>query len=676
MVYIFYSPLFYAVKDYFTEGNKNLRLRVFLITFLVLVIAGLIINYSRPAIYLSKASLLTSTAIDVDKGSSEIDFQHVQTQKKKLLEEGLLKATLARLKSLRNGKDLSGFTLLDVRNMLDVKVIKKTNLLTMRAEGKDPEVLPIAIGAWIDVYFKANVLSAKNMSNNEIKRIKSEINNLDIKINQSQQGIELFRKKHNITSTTKKENKLPARHNILTKSLGNANQKLIKSKLKLSVINEAIAAGQTIVPKLARKSLIELENEHRKLSKELAKFDSQFTRDYLPYKSSAKDLPERIKELEQLIKQKKKTGKGIVWKEAKEDYYNAEQFVLKIRRKLSENKARAVNFNIIFSKYKKLEADLIALKQLAKGVLERLVKVEARQLEEYSQIYVVEKPYINRQPIRPNYSIGSLVVFVVSLLLAFFVVWLRDYLMPIQFLDQGGRRDIQRVNPSDGVVNDRRLDWVARMLYETEEKVVIPEKNIEQEDREKLGFLPRYQKITDEKIQILLDKADKNTQQLILLLLSGLRLEEIANLSLEQIKNDFAVIKLSGEFSRDIPIGKALQEKLNESLHYGELWEQENNFSINEINTMLYDLDNENDSLNGVLAERLRQNYLFYLVEQGLDLSLLTKVVGYLPSEDLATYRACSFMGENYGIDEIQLIHPLCQLDEKTGVSMDVHSSL
>lgn len=672
MAYLSQSSRFYAVKNYFTKGDVNLRLRVFLITFVILVIAGLIINYSRPAIYLSKASLLTSTAADVDKNSIEIDFQHVQIQKKKLLEEELLKATLARLKSLRNGLDLSGFTLLDVRNMLDSKVIKETNLLTMRAEGENPEVLPIVIGAWIDVYFKANVLSAKNMSNDEVKRIKREISNLDIKMNQSQKDIDLFRKKHNITSTAKEENKLPATHTILTNSLGKANQKLIKSKLKLSVVNEAIAAGQTIVPKQARKSLIELENEHRKLSKELAQFDSQFTRDYLPYKKAVKGLPEKIEKLEQLITLKKEMGKGIVWKEAKDDYHNAEQFVLKIRRKLSENKARAADFTVIFSKYKKLEADLIALKLLAKGVLEQLVKVEARQLEEYSQIYVVEKPHINRQPIRPNYSIGSLIVFITSLLLAFFVVWLRDYLVPIQFLDQGGRRCIQRVDSFDGVVIDRRLDWAARMLFGTNEVNVISGKNIEQVNEEELPYLLGEQQITDEKIQILLDNTDKNTQQLILLLLSGLRLEEIANLSLDQIKSDFTVIKLPGEFSRNIPTGKALQEKLNESLHYGQLWEQEENLSINEINTMLYDLD----SLNGTLAESLRQIYIFYLVEQGLDLSLLTKVVGFLSSEDLAAYRAYSYIDENYGIDEVQLIYPLCQMDERTGVSMDVRSSM
>ncbi len=71
----------FAVKDSAFKNKENPRVKVFILTFLVAIIVGISINYSRPAVYQSSATLLTSAATDVDQVSREVDFQQVSIQK-------------------------------------------------------------------------------------------------------------------------------------------------------------------------------------------------------------------------------------------------------------------------------------------------------------------------------------------------------------------------------------------------------------------------------------------------------------------------------------------------------------------------------------------------------------------------------------------------------------------
>ena len=149
---------------------------------------------------------------------------------------------------------------------------------------------------------------------------------------------------------------------------------------------------------------------------------------------------------------------------------------------------------------------------------------------------------------------------------------------------------------------------------------------------------------------------------MILLLLSGLTLEEISDLVIEQINIDHSVVQLSGVSPRSITIGKRLQAILTESVQSGFLWGQQEVISLENLNAMLYCsiVDTGLNELDGMLAETLRQTYIIYLVEQGVRLALLSKIVGYLSPLELAGYAEFSSPEEGCDVEQIQLIHPAC----------------
>ncbi len=631
-----------------SPGFFSSRLKIFTVSFLFCFILGLIINYSRPPVYQSNATLLTSAATAVDQSSGDVDLQHVTIQKQKLLGAELLSETLARIKSVDS--NLQGFdlTLQDIRNMLNVESIEETNLLNMFAQGPVPEILPVVINTWIDVYLDARALSIKNSTHNTVEQVKSELTELENKIKQSRKELELFRKEHDISSITREENELPTTLKSLTEAFNEANENAVKTKARLDAINRAIANDQTVVPEQEQGSLRDLEKRHQELTEKLAEFDKRFTRDYLALQPSLKYLPEQIKKLERAIKKKRNRGKSIVWTEASRDYQAAKQVLANIRQQLDEHKKKAARFNNLFSRHKKLMDDLESLEEMDRETRDRLIKIESKQFEKYPQVDVVERASINLQAISPNYNYGALIVLIVSLVLAFFTVWMSEFLM-------------QDKTEQSGFIFPISVWFGATQQHETIEQ---PKSNafIERKSQNGLSYTPEYKKIADKNIQLLLNNSDKNTQQLMLLLLSGLTLEEISALKINQINIDQKNIKLSGNPPRQTPVGKRLLGILNESLQESSLWGQPNEISVEDLNAMLFysAVDIGFEEAGGVMADKLRQTYIIYLVEQGIRLSQLVRVVGHLSPLELAGYAEFSPQGRGYDIEQVELVYPAC----------------
>jgi len=254
------------------------------------------------------------------------------------------------------------------------------------------------------------------------------------------------------------------------------------------------------------------------------------------------------------------------------------------------------------------------------------------------------------QAISPDYKIGLYIVLAVSLFLAFFVVWLREFLLQDPIKDGPSALDVPMATWFGAMQQNKEIDQHKEVNF------------IEQEKLSGLPQTPVFKKISNLDIQLLLKHADKNTQQLILLLLSGLNLEEISTLSVEHVNFELSSIQVLSQPSRTIPIGKVLQEKLNESLQDSKLWGDKEVLLADEMNAMLYcsAVDIGLGSLQESLADILRKSYIVYLVEQGIRLTVLVDVVGKQTPMELASYAVYSPVGSGCSVDKIQLIYPLC----------------
>jgi polysaccharide biosynthesis transport protein len=637
----FYEPSGFNQKPWF----RSHRFIIFVTVFLISAIASLSYNYSRPAVYRSSATLLTSamTAIDREE-STTANAQHVAIQKQILLGHELVAETLTRLQASSTDEAVLKLTAYDIQNFLTVEPIADTNLVEIRAEGTDPEFLPLLVNTWVDVYQDARAEDIKKLTGNTTRIIEDEMKGLAEKIEAKRVELENFRRINDISSTGRGENEPLARLNGINDSLNKASEDEVKAKANLDAIKSAIARDQAVVPDQDRGSLQDLERRLQDLREKMVEFDKKFTRDYLNKQPALKTIPEQIKKLEAEINKKRAYGKDVALTEAENKYAAAQQTVIEIRAQLAEQKKLSAVFTTKFAEHDALKADLEGLEQLYRETQERLVQIETSQKEKYPQVTVISRAYLSMDPVRPDYSRDALIALVSSLLLGLFAVWIFEYLtrkheQPSPITLSG----IHLYNPN-----------VADMLN-YQQTAARP---IEQRQKNALAS-PLHRELSVLQLRMLLNASNLKGKQVISLLLSGLTLDEAASLKGEQIDLVTSTVTITGSAPRTLTITHALKSLFTQS--DGRLvWDADKPASPYDLAAVLLcaAVDSGLPNSDEITAEAIRHSYIVYLVRQGLRLSDLEQITGYLEPTVISSYSAYSPPQQGLSIDNVELLHP------------------
>lgn len=622
---------------------RSRRFIIFVIVFLISAAIGLTYTYSRPAIYRSSATLLTSAMTAIDRESNIADIQHVAIQKQILLGHELVAETLSRLKASATNVFLPQLTTSDIRNLMDVQPVAETNLVEIRAEGSDPEFLPVLINTWIDVYLDARAEEVKNLTGTTTSVIEEELKGLTDKINTARTELEDFRKNNDILSTGRDENEALARLKGLSNSLNQASEDEVRAKAKLDAIKAAIANDRTVVPNQDQGSLQDLEKRLQELREKLTELDRRFTRNYLNLQPELKVIPDQIKKLEAEIKDKRQYGKNIVLTEAEKDYAAAQQTAKDIRAQLNDHKQQVANFTSKFAEHETLKTDLEGLEKLYRDTKERLVQIETSHKEKYPQVTVISRAYLSHDPVRPNYSRDAMISLVSSLLLGLFAVWISEYLT---------RKQEQQ---SSVTLSGIHMYTPAADMINYQQAAVKP---LEQKPANALAS-PLCRELSSLQLRVLLNASTLKGKQLIGLLLSGLAIEEAASLKTDQIDLETATITVTEPALRTIAINRSLKSLLEQSGGY-PVWAADNSGSPEDLTASLLcaAVDSGLPNPMEINAESIRHSYIIYLVRQGLRLSDLEQIVGYLEPLVISAYSSYSPPQKGRGIDDIELLHP------------------
>ncbi len=623
---------------------RSYRFVIFSIVFLVSAAISLTYNYSRPAIYRSSATLLTSAMTAIDRESTTADVQHVAIQKQILLGHELVAETLARLKASTTSDAMLKLTPADIQNFLNVEPVAETNLVEIRAEGTDPEFLPLLVNTWIDVYQDARSEDIKKLTGNTTRLIEDELNGLAEKMNAKRAELEDFRKINDISSSGRDENEPLARLNGLNDSLNKASEDEIKAKANLDAIKSAIARDQAVVPDQERGSLQDLEKRLQDLREQLTDFDKKFTREYMAKQLKYNPIPEQIKKLEAEIKNKRDYGKNVVITEAENNYVAAQQTVKEVRVQLDEQKKQASAFSTKFAEHDALKTDMEGLEQLYRETQERLVKIQTSQKEKYPQVTVISRAYLSMYPVRPDYTRDAFIALVSSLLLGLFTVWIFEYLTRKQ--EQPSGITLSGIHLYNPTITDR-------LNYQK-----TAARTIEQRQNNALAS-PLHRELSAQQLKVLLDASNLKGKQVISLLLSGLTLDEAATLKADQIDPETATITIAGSAPRTLNFNGAL--KLLFAQSGGQpVWDTDKPVSSDDLAAVLLcaAVDSGLPNPGEITAEAIRHSYIAYLVRQGLRLSDLEQITGYMEPAVISSYSSYSPPQQGLNIEDVDLFYP------------------
>lgn len=612
----------------------TLRFKIFLISFLICSLIGLIFVFQQPAIYQSKTTLLTVTPAAVDQLGQEASVQHVSIQGSILTGLPLIDSTRENLLKLTS-KEVPPAPAL--RDMLFVTAIEETNLIDLRAEGKSAKFLPLLLNTLTEQYQLYRRQQISKHTDETASALSTQFETLTKKVTQKRDQLDRFRSEHSILSMGRDENQVLARLKGLTDSLNKASDAEVNAKARLNAVQSSIRKGLPVVPDSDKRSLANLEKRAQELRERLSEFDKRFTRDYLAMQPSLKVIPEQLEKVEKEIRRMKNEGQSIVLTGAEQAYYAARQASKELEQQIEDYKETATEFTRRFAEHEALIEELSQLEILYRETQERLVQIEVQQREKYPQVNIVEAAYQSTQPIRPDYARDSAVALLISFFLALASIWLFEFL----------KRDEEDSRAATA-------SW-SRVFTTEQPNVPIEHQTADRLEHNQQNTIENHQiiKLTTAEIEQLLEATSKKGKLVISALLNGLTIAELITFSEDQINSDQLKIESSDLSSRSIQLSQSLASLLsNATLIPTNSAEAEA-----LITCAAFDADFGNPT--AIDSNTIRQTYIIYLIQQGLRLTDLEKIVGPILAEELVKYAHFSSDSPRKEVAEINTLYPV-----------------
>lgn len=617
------------------------RFKIFLSTFILTSIIGLTYVFSQPAIYQSKITLLTVAPPAIDQALEEINVQHVAIQGNLLTSQPLIQATLNTM-STESPAELPNA--LNLRKSLFINIVPDTNLINLTMEGSDAAFQPVFLNELISQYKIQRNQQIQNDSSNTSDSLTQQLRALETKIDDKRTDIINFRNKYNIVSIGRDENQVSARLNSLTTALNTAETDQINAKAKLSAIKKAIGQGRPVVPDTDKRVLANMEKRAQELSEQMDALDRRYSRKYIALQPNLKVIPEQLEKLRNDIARNKANGRNIVLSDAEQEYTRASQATISLSHELDEYKQTATNFTRYFAEQEAMTEDLAQMELALRETQLRLTQIDVLQREKYPQFDVMEPAYKPNESIRPNYLQNTGIVLALSLLFGLLVIWLYEFLKKDSPTETPAIASWSRISTRDPNLN-----------LQSNNPQNIESTQIDQNHT--ISYIASRQLSIDE-INTLLNACSSKGQLVVCALLQGLTINEITQLKQLNIDDAMASFNPPSNPIRTLPLSDRLSALLTNNTDI-EINETE---AMSLISSAAYDAElSEPETIS---FDSIRQSYLTFLLQQGIKLADLEKVIGTLTTQTINQFSGIAKTVERNSFDKINLIYPALNKQE------------
>lgn len=647
---IVYSPGQYADIDDADSTRNRRRIRIFLAVAAISLLISLSYTFLRPAIYESRATLLVTPPVIDERFGDISNTQHVELELQHLAGYSLLARVLEALSTADNRGDAAGLTLTELDEMLAAVPVANTNLVELVARGPVKELLPVVINAWIKVYQDTHADSVAAESASEITETEQQLDEVRQKVTVKREELNQFRKDYDIVSMERNENRMLKQLSGLTDSLNKTNEEEVAARARLGAMKAAIAAGRPVVSEHGKDSLTNLDQRLVEIKEEIKELELEFTPHYMAIDPKIKGLVRKRDLLAEEIQEKRNAGQQLALAEAEQDLATAHQSVQSLQAQLDEQKQQVMEFTTRFAEHEALQEELLQLETLYREVQNRQLQNQVNYKRQYPQIEVKEPAFLPERPVYPDYLRDSGISVAASVLLGLLVLGLYD------FLNRPGRQPgLPQLHPvfvnAQGApaleqVNDAQLPGAQiapALAHQINRELAIAE------------------------VLTLFKAADPKSRLLITLLFSGLSVEEVSAVQTGDINFSTSELSVRGRHERMLAISPAIAAVISaciseDSPADSPVCPDSNGDALgaDELGALLACAAHDAGLVNPaeITPQALRHTYIAYLVRQGVRLSDLERVTGYMPPTVLASYATFSPPGSGLSLDSVERDYP------------------
>jgi uncharacterized protein involved in exopolysaccharide biosynthesis len=645
-----------------TQSANRRKLVVFLAVFALASVLSLTYTFIRPAEYRASARVQIdpgSVMVEAVKplgGSQAADAPRpFLTELQVLTSRPVIEVVAARL-SAAMGSRLSSLgpdPLATMQSSLEISPAGGTDVVELRATGRDPELIAALVNGVIGAYKERLDQAHSDSSNESLGRITDEVAKLESSVAAKRRVVEAFRVKHNVVSLEREENQLLAHTRGLSASLNTANERLATTEGKLNSLSESAAQGKAVVRARDNPTLANLEQRASQIREELRELERSYTPEYLAMDTRVRAQRTRLVEIDQQIASQRQVAQQAAIAEAEEEVSSARQAAKRLQQQLSGDRPAVQELTGRLNEYKGLQEELTQLESLYRDSVQRKAKLEAGERARRPLVKVIEAAIPPQEPWRPLYMRDAAISVLGSLALALLTMAVVEI--------------FNRADPQPTLLVPQPMSY-PMLGGEFAERAALSGSRTLGIEARLPGLLtaepstPR--ELLTEEIGRLLTAGTEEVRLAALLLLSGLSPDELLSLHWEDLDLAAGLIRADGRSPRTVEIFEPAIRLLGGLKRKPGEWllaaDREGKLTLDELSSDLLCAAHDAgiDSPAEVTPDALRHTYLAFLARQGIRLADLVRLVGRLPPEEAAGYSALSPSGTRLALAEVERVIP------------------
>lgn len=654
-----------------TRPLNNARARIFFLAFFIACGLSLIYTFARPAVYRSTASLVISppkqlsvqtstqptlngqsdTVVTASAGDDQTgapSSPYVLTEMQRMSSRSVLAGALTRLKT--SGTAIASVSRL--QSMLSTVPVPGTNIVDLHAEGHDRHALPALLNAWIAAYLGAWRQAYQDTSSNDLEQLQGQVKRLQQQVAAKRQALDDFRSKYGIVSMDSDENEAMATVKGLNKALNDARGAEAQAESNLEALKDSIANGQPMILPDDKAALSSLEEDAVKLREQIRERATGFTPQYMALDPKFRAMKTSLAHLEKQIEAKRRESTQAALTQAQQAVTSTRETVARLQDKLRRSRQSAIDFTTRFAQHKALLGELNQLEGLYSAAQDRLVAVQTGGQSAKPEVSVLDQPSRPDDPIYPKYGRDAAISLGGSLLFGFLAVWF------VEFFNRSGqprRAAFPALQPRIQIANFPAYPGLG-----------APPSAAPDPEPPRLthavSHLPR--ELSTAEVLSLLEAAKDDGRVVLVALLSGVTVGELAALTWDDIDLEGGVLHLPGGrlFTLADPLRHLLERQRSRAAAAAPLMGAPDGkpLAVSDLEGLIacaaYDAGVGAPA--DVTAEVLRHTYVAFLVRQGVRLSELTRLVGHIPPSLFSYYGRLSPPGRGLSLGQIELTLP------------------
>ncbi len=644
-----------------TRRANRRRLTVFLIVFALWSLAGLIYDYSRPAIYEATARLNLVPATgqrsnDPARPNDQANFLRDEVQF--LTSRTLLANVWERLKGAPVPPPAVSIVdpAASLQTMLSVTPVEGTNVVSLQARGREPAFLKAFVDRLVAAYQVSIAQRYENASVDAVVEVRDEARKLEENVATKRREADAFRARYNIVSLERDENQVLAEVKGVGAALNAANDKVVAAEARMGALQDAQATGQSVTRNRDNPTLAALEQQAASIRADLREVARTFTPQYMQIDPRVKSQRERLVEIEQQIVAQRQNSQQGALQEAREELAGARSAAARLRQQLAANQQSVQSFTSRFNEYRGMQDELARVQQLRQKAVERLAALEAEESARVPKVEVVESATTPTSPVSPLYTRDAALVLGSALLVALLAMGIVELFnrpppQPVAVIVPQTWMPMALAGHANAALGMDAPHALLDVAAHAPASLPAPK------------VLPR--ELTNEEMRALFDASDHELRAAIALLLSGLTRQEVVQVHLHDIDREAGSVRVMGAAERQLPIPPNVLASLTEDGRPAEapVLTARNGGPMSEADldaALLYAAHDAGiDRADEVNAMALHHTYVAHLVRQGVRFSELVKLVGDLRADALAAYGHMTPAGPRKSIEQIDLVLPV-----------------